>query len=107
MVVEDDDFTRSTVVSALQIQGIDVVGQSSAVAPAMMLFKELKPDAVVLDLDLGAGPNGIDLAKESDIPVLAVLQYQVLAPVFNYIGLPPDRGPDPQGVETLFKRRYS
>jgi DNA-binding NarL/FixJ family response regulator len=62
VVVEDDDFTRSTVVSALQIQGIDVVGQSSAVAPAMMLFKELKPDAVVLDLDLGAGPNGIDLA---------------------------------------------
>lgn len=62
IVVEDDDFTRSTVVSALQIQGVDVVGQSSAVAPAMMLFKELKPDAVVLDLDLGAGPNGIDLA---------------------------------------------
>jgi DNA-binding NarL/FixJ family response regulator len=62
MVVEDDDFTRSTVVSALQIQGIDVIGQSSAVGPAMTLFKELKPDAVVLDLDLGAGPNGIDLA---------------------------------------------
>ena len=62
IVVEDDDFTRSTVVSALQIQGVDVVGQSSAVAPAMMLFKEVKPDAVVLDLDLGAGPNGIDLA---------------------------------------------
>ena len=62
MVVEDDDFTRSTVVSALQIQGIDVIGQSSAVGPAMALFKELKPDAVVLDLDLGAGPNGIDLA---------------------------------------------
>lgn len=62
MVVEDDDFTRSTVVSALQIQGIDVVGQSSTVSPAMTLFNELKPDAVVLDLDLGAGPNGIDLA---------------------------------------------
>lgn len=62
MVVEDDDFTRSTVVSALQIQGIDVVGQSSTVSPAMVLFSELKPDAIVIDLDLGAGPNGIDLA---------------------------------------------
>ena len=49
MVVEDDDFTRSTVVSALQIQGIDVVGQSSSVSPAMVLFNELKPDAVVLE----------------------------------------------------------
>lgn len=62
MVVEDDDFTRSTVVSALQIQGIDVVGQSSTVSPAMTIFNKVKPDAVVLDLDLGAGPNGIDLA---------------------------------------------
>ena len=62
MVVEDDDFTRSTVVSALQIQGLDVVGQSSSVSPAMNLFNEVKPDAVIVDLDLGAGPNGIDLA---------------------------------------------
>lgn len=62
MVVEDDDFTRSTVVSALQIQGVDVVGQSGSVSPAMNLFLEVKPDAVVVDLDLGAGPNGIDLA---------------------------------------------
>ena len=42
MVVEDDDFTRSTVVSALQIQGLDVVGQSSSVSPAMNLFNEVK-----------------------------------------------------------------
>ena len=62
MVVEDDDFTRSTVVSALQIQGVDVVCETGSVGPAMKLADELKPDAVILDLDLGAGPNGIDLA---------------------------------------------
>ena len=30
----------------------------------LTLFVELKPDAVVIDLDLGAGPNGIDLANK-------------------------------------------
>ena len=62
LVVEDDNFTRSTVVSALQIQGLDVVGQSAAASPAMGLFNKVKPDAVIADLDLGSGPNGIDLA---------------------------------------------
>jgi DNA-binding response OmpR family regulator len=62
MVVEDDDFTRTTVVGALQIQGIDVISQTGSVGPAMKLAQQLKPDAVVLDLDLGAGPTGMDLA---------------------------------------------
>lgn len=62
MVVEDDDFTRATVVSALQIQGVDVVCETGSVGPAMKLADELRPDAVVLDLDLGAGPTGMDLA---------------------------------------------
>lgn len=62
MVVEDDDFTRSTVVSALQIQGVDVICQTGSIGPAMKLAQELKPDAVVVDLDLGAGPTGMDLA---------------------------------------------
>ena len=60
MVVEDDDFTRSTVVSALQIQGVDVICQTGSIGPAMKLAQELKPDAVVVDLDLGAGPTGMD-----------------------------------------------
>ncbi len=62
MVVEDDNFTRSTVVSSLQIQGIDVVCQASSVGPAMKMADKIKPEAVVLDLDLGAGPTGMDLA---------------------------------------------
>ena len=62
VVVEDDDFTRSTVISALQMQGIDVVGQAAAIAPAMKFVQVLRPDAVVVDLDLGAGPTGMDFA---------------------------------------------
>ena len=62
MVVEDDDFTRSTVVGALQIQGLDVICQTGSIGPAMKFVQELKPDAIIVDLDLGAGPTGMDLA---------------------------------------------
>lgn len=104
MVVEDDDFTRSTVVSALQIQGIDVVGQSSTVSPAMVLFNEVKPDAVVLDLDLGAGPNGIDLAiairrksPKTGIVILTTFEDPRL--------LHPKIPSPPTGTEYLVKRK--
>lgn len=62
ILVEDDDFTRSMIVGALQIKGLDIVGEASSVAPAMRMIDQLQPDAVVIDLDLGNGPNGIDLA---------------------------------------------
>ena len=106
MVVEDDDFTRSTVVSALQIQGIDVIGQSSAVGPAMTLFKELKPDAVVLDLDLGAGPNGIDLAFaiRRKIPNVGVV---ILTTFEDPRLLHPKIPNPPMGTVYLVKRKVS
>jgi len=62
MVVEDDAFTRSMIVSALQIQGIDVVSESSSVGFAIKTARLIRPDVAILDLDLGTGPTGIDLA---------------------------------------------
>ena len=62
MVVEDDAFTRSMIVSALQIQGMDVVSESSSVGFAMKIARLIRPDVAILDLDLGVGPTGIDLA---------------------------------------------
>lgn len=62
MVVEDDNFTRSMISSALRMCNLDVVAEASAVGPAMKYAELLKPDAAILDLDLGRGPNGIDLA---------------------------------------------
>jgi len=62
LVVEDDAFTRSMIVSALQIQGIDVVSESSSVGFAIKTARLIRPDVAILDLDLGTGPTGIDLA---------------------------------------------
>ncbi len=62
MLVEDDDFTRSMIVSALQLQDLDVVCETSSAGPALKLAETLRPNAAVVDLDLGIGPNGIDVA---------------------------------------------
>lgn len=62
MVVDDDDFTRSMLVTTLQMQDFDVVVESGSAAVAIKAAQMLKPDIALLDLDLGLGPNGIDLA---------------------------------------------
>jgi len=62
MLVEDDSFTRTTMKAALQLQGVEIVHDTASVASAMQVASRMKPDAAVLDLDLGKGPNGVDLA---------------------------------------------
>ena len=62
ILVEDDDFTRSMITAALQMQGLDIVGETASAGPALRMAETMKPDAAIVDLDLGPGPNGIDLA---------------------------------------------
>lgn len=62
IVVDDDDFTQTLVASLVESLGYEVVARSSAVTEAMSAAQEARPDVAVLDLDLGEGPTGIDLA---------------------------------------------
>jgi len=62
MLVEDDAFSRTTIKAALQLQGLEIVHDTGSVASAMKVAGVSKPNVAVLDLDLGFGPNGIDLA---------------------------------------------
>jgi DNA-binding NarL/FixJ family response regulator len=64
VVVEDDDFTRLMISTALQSQGIKVIGQVADAPSALALANELKPEVALLDLHLGSGPTGLDLAVE-------------------------------------------
>lgn len=64
MLVEDDDFTRATVKSALQGQGLNVVYDTPLVKEGIEFAKKNRPDVAVLDYNLGKGPNGIDLANQ-------------------------------------------
>ncbi|MCF8526824.1 MAG: response regulator transcription factor [Candidatus Nanopelagicales bacterium] len=62
LVVEDDDFTRVTLEAALQHYGLIVTQSVADGTSAMQAFATAPPDVALLDLDLGAGPTGIDVA---------------------------------------------
>lgn len=61
-VVEDDALMRLAVVTALKQAGLDVVFEAATGTEAVDQAKKLKPDAAILDLHLGEGPTGIDVA---------------------------------------------
>ena len=62
LIVEDDGLTRSSVAASLRQHGLEVVGEASSASSALSLARDHNPDVAVLDLDLGAGPNGADIA---------------------------------------------
>lgn len=62
LVVEDDDFARVTVAAALKSEGFTVVNAVAGVNDAIDTARANELDVAVLDLDLGTGPTGIDVA---------------------------------------------
>jgi DNA-binding NarL/FixJ family response regulator len=64
MMVEDDEFTRSTIKTALINEGMDIVFDTASVKEAMEYARNNRPEVAVLDYNLGKGPNGIDLANQ-------------------------------------------
>ena len=62
LVVEDDDFTRLSIAAALREERFDVFDTALA-STAATKAEDWMPTAAVLDLHLGPGPTGIDLAK--------------------------------------------
>ena len=58
LIVEDDAFMGSLMAGALNNEGFDAKLALSAVAAKRQL-KTFDPDVVLVDIDLGEGPNGI------------------------------------------------
>lgn len=62
-VVEDDALMRLAIASAMRLAGLSVAFEASTGAEAVAKAKELGCDAAILDLHLGEGPTGLDVAK--------------------------------------------
>ena len=60
-MVEDDAFSRTLIVSTLQAGNFDVIAVADA-KNAMVSLEDFEPNVALLDIDLGIGPTGIDVA---------------------------------------------
>ena len=63
LIVDDSRHFLSAARQALERDGISVVGVASTTAEARQLSRELRPDGILLDVDLG-DESGLDLARE-------------------------------------------
>lgn len=62
VIVEDDSYTRTLLTASLNAHGFEILAGASSALDALTPFEKSKVDIALLDLDLGKGPNGIDIA---------------------------------------------
>lgn len=62
VIVDDDAFIRSLLASHLEQAGFQVTVADNYLN-GLRAIKAVDPDAVVLDVDLGSGPGGLDIAQ--------------------------------------------
>jgi DNA-binding NarL/FixJ family response regulator len=81
LLVDNDPFTLAALTDALAYQRCDVVGAFTTAREALAQQPQLNAQVAVLDLDLGTGPTGIDLAhalrtRQPDIGIVILSSYQ-------------------------------
>jgi DNA-binding NarL/FixJ family response regulator len=62
LVVDDDKFVRTALEGALGNSGFEIAGSVSTAKEALEINGVRPADVALLDLDLGIGPTGFDLA---------------------------------------------
>lgn len=102
LIVEDDGFTRMLLRGQLEQLGHIVVADTGTAADALDAAREHRPDLALLDLDLGRGPTGIDLAHalRDLLPAIGI----VLLTSYADTRLIGDRRELPVGSIALVKR---
>jgi DNA-binding NarL/FixJ family response regulator len=76
VIVEDDAFMRTMLSAALTAGGLLVQGSGSSAKFALDTQAAKKVEVAILDIDLGAGPTGVDVAyalREADPNIGIVL----------------------------------
>ena len=79
LVVEDEPLTASLLAEALRAHNFEVATAADVLA-AQKAVKEFDPDAALIDISLGVGPSGLDLAhalskQRPDIALLILTKH--------------------------------
>ena len=75
VVADDDKLTALTLGDSLSRYGLSLLAVLHTPGEALARTLELKPDVLVVDLDFGPGPNGIDVALKARarLPAMGVV----------------------------------
>ncbi|MBB4079719.1 DNA-binding NarL/FixJ family response regulator [Lewinella aquimaris] len=63
LIVEDDPIIRTDLRSLLRSHAITVVGTAKDSVQAYDLLRTAEPNFVILDINLGTGPDGLEIAE--------------------------------------------
>ena len=63
LIVENDSFAGTFMSKSLDTAGFSIISVADTAPIAMKTFRETNPDCALIDVELGSGPNGIDLAR--------------------------------------------
>jgi len=63
LVVEDEPLIAEDIRGYLEESGFGVAGIAHSGAMALEMLSRTKPDALLLDINLGSGPDGIEIAE--------------------------------------------
>lgn len=102
MIVEDERFTRTILTVTLQALGCHVVGSCTTAKEALALAEQRGVDVALLDVDLGPGPSGVDIAHalRATSPMLGI----IMLTTFTDPRLrDPSERPLPQGARYIVK----
>ncbi len=64
LVVDDDRFIRTSLDNTLQFSGFEISGSVGTAIEALAAHGKAACDVALLDVDLGIGPTGFDLAQK-------------------------------------------
>jgi DNA-binding NarL/FixJ family response regulator len=106
LLVEDDVFTRSTLAAALSGANFEIKGEVSSAKEALAAIQKYSIDIAIIDLDLGPGANGIDIAYalrqvHSQIGIIILTSYSDPR-IAN-----PDSLPLPKGSKYITKSKLT
>lgn len=92
LLVEDHALTRGLLTATIEAEGFRVVAVESA-RRAIKEFDAIDPDVIIVDIELGDRPNGVDLAAIlcAQAPYLGVVflsNYPAMDVVESGLGLP-------------------
>jgi DNA-binding NarL/FixJ family response regulator len=106
ILIEDEEFTRTTIRTALIQQGLDIVFDTDRVSAAVEFAKRNEIDAAVIDYNLGNGPTGIDAANalRKNDPELGIV---LLTAFLNPLQLESKMAKLPRGSKYLIKHSVS